>query len=150
MLLTQVYLSIVSNKLGTDTLTLAHATFAPTVCPILNNVSPTALTAKTDLTLSNATCLPVEGVVGNQDFYFDPVSLKYQVEVKPPEDGWKFLSDAPDEDFQIYGFALLAGPSATLIGMQMFETPIQMYAGISNQRFDFGPVRFSIPDTLGE
>lgn len=150
MQLSKGFIAHIATVISTSTAGLATASHAPRVLPILNNVSPSAETALGDLVLTNDFIQESPGVEGSQQAYFDPIRLEYVVELRGPEGGFEFACDTPDEDFTVYGFAVVYGNPDKLAFLKLFDEPIVIHAGQADQTIPLGDINFPIPASLGE
>jgi len=117
---------------------LAPAADPNAISLIMADFTPTEELVIGDLTFATFTgSTPIDGTIGAQEYWIDPMTDEYMITLIEPANGWRWeVVDAVNLPQTIYGYALHNGPKTVLLGVHHFDEPITLTAAL--QAIDIG------------
>lgn len=144
-----VILDRIAALLATDATTLAHATTPVKVHLALNAFTPGPALVIADFTPATFDgYAPIDGEVGPQQEFVDPVSGQRVVQLIEPLAGWHWETSGVTALPQtVYGFYVANNAGTVLYGCARLPVPVPLTA--AGQAVDIAQVRFNfIPPVL--
>jgi len=144
MLLTNYFRKQLAVLLASDATGLAPAADPNAISLIMADFTPTEDLVLADLTFATFTgSTPIDGNIGNQEWWKDPQTGEWMITLIEPANGWRWeVIDAVNLPQTIYGFALHNGPKTVLFGTHHFDTPITLTEAMNAIDIGKAEIRF--------
>jgi len=128
MLSTKAINDAMMTLVAADPATLAPATAGNKVALVVQPFTPDPNLTPADLVLATFTgSTPLVAGVGAQVVAYDPLAACRFIQIKEPSGGWYWhCTAAPASPETVYGVALLDDLGTKLLGMTLFDSPVQI------------------------